>query len=410
MSTSETTEVAIVGAGPAGLTLAERLAVQGLRVLVLDRDTEPGGVPRHSDHPGYGMRDLRRFLRGPAYANLLAKRAELAGVKIQTQATVTSLDDLTLQITAPSGRRQVTARAVVLATGCREAPRPARLIPGSRPSGVLTTGWLQRAVHLEHQQIGSRAVIIGAEHVSYSAAITLREAGCATVAMVTARDRVDTFLAFQIAARLRYRFPVLTGSTVVDVTGRAALESIQVRRGDGTVLTIPCDTLVCTGDWRAENTLAKSAGLLLGSSGGPDIDAQFRTSHQGVFAIGNLLHPGATADRCAQDAQLAAAAGGPIMRWLAGGEWPPRAQRLQVGAGLAWCSITTLSATSDAPVFVEVTNRLRWPVFQVTQGERIVGQVRRPWAVPTRPLVLSRHLLNNIDPRGPDPKLTVRGA
>lgn len=98
------------------------------------------------------------------------------------------------------------------------------------------------------------------------------------------------------------------------------------------------------------------------------------------------------------------------MRWLAGGEWPPRAQRLQVGAGLAWCSITTLSATSDAPVFVEVTNRLRWPVFQVTQGERIVGQVRRPWAVPTRPLVLSRHLLKNIDPRGPDPKLTVRGA
>ena len=62
MSTSETTDVAIVGAGPAGLTLAERLAVQGLRVLVLDRDTEPGGVPRHSDHPGYGLRDLHRFI------------------------------------------------------------------------------------------------------------------------------------------------------------------------------------------------------------------------------------------------------------------------------------------------------------------------------------------------------------
>ena len=418
----EPADVAIVGAGPAGLTLAWKLAQSGLQVVLLDRDTEPGGVPRHSDHPGYGLRDLHRFMRGPAYARALTERARNAGALIHTEATVTSLNGTTLQVTAPSGRRDITARAIVLATGCREAPRSARLIPGSRPRGIFTTGWLQRAVHLEHQSIGTRAVIIGAEHVSYSAAVTLAEAGCATVAMVTQRRRADTFLAFQVAAGLRYRFPLLAQSTVIDVLGRTTLEAVHVQRADGSVQVIACDTLICTGDWRAENTLASSAGLLIGASGGPVIDTQFRTSQPGTFAIGNLLHPGATAQRCVQDAAYAAAS---VEHWLSAGDWPSGAQRLALGAGLSWCSVASLASSPSAlppsarplraqptmaPILVEVKERIRRPVFQVTQGGDRVGQVRRPWAIPTRPTMLPPSLLTNIDPHGPEAILTVHGA
>ena len=58
--------VAIVGGGPSGLTAAAALAptVDG-KVLVIEREAETGGIPRHSDHPGYGMRDLKRFISGP---------------------------------------------------------------------------------------------------------------------------------------------------------------------------------------------------------------------------------------------------------------------------------------------------------------------------------------------------------
>lgn len=400
-------DVAIIGAGPAGLTLAAKLADRGVQVLLLDRDTEPGGVPRHSDHPGYGIRDLHRFLRGPAYARTLTARARSAGAVIHTESTVTSFDGTTLQVTSPQGRQAITARTVVLATGCREAPRSARLIPGGRPAGIFTTGWLQRAVHLEHQTIGTRAVIIGAEHVSYSAAVTLAEVGCRTVAMVTTRERVDTYWAFQLAAALRYRFPVLTGAQVVDVIGRASLEAVRVSRADGTLQTIACDTLICTGDWRAENTLATSAGLPTGSSGGPAVDTEFRSAQPGVFAIGNLLHPGATADRCVQDA---AAADAPIMDWLNTGDWPGPKQRLNLGAGLAWCSVTNLAPKLRTALVVEVNERLRRPTFQVTQGAQRLGQVQRPWAIPSRPILLPPSLLRGVDPHGPEPVLAVRGA
>jgi len=67
LRTQVSTEVAIIGAGPAGLSAASRLAgTHRRRVLVLDREQSAGGIPRHSDHLGYGIRDLRTFISGPA--------------------------------------------------------------------------------------------------------------------------------------------------------------------------------------------------------------------------------------------------------------------------------------------------------------------------------------------------------
>ena len=71
-----TPTVAIIGGGPAGLSAATTLAraVDG-EVLVLDREPEAGGIPRHADHPGYGIRDRKRFMSGPAYARALVADA-----------------------------------------------------------------------------------------------------------------------------------------------------------------------------------------------------------------------------------------------------------------------------------------------------------------------------------------------
>lgn len=185
--------VAIVGGGPSGLTAAAALAdrVDG-EVVVIEREAETGGIPRHSDHLGYGMRDLKRFISGPAYARRLTTMARDAGVTLETEAMVTGwAGDRQLQVTSPSGLRAITADAVVLATGARERPRPARLVPGDRPNGVYTTGQLQNLVHVHHAKVGSRALIVGAELVSWSAVLTLREAGCATVGMVSGYDRPE---------------------------------------------------------------------------------------------------------------------------------------------------------------------------------------------------------------------------
>src|SRR5437660_8777606 len=111
------------------------------KVLVVDRERQAGGIPRHCDHIGFGVRDLRRFMGGPAYAARYVRMAEQRGVDIRTETTITGWQDgTTLTATGPDGLATIHAAAVVLATGSRERPRAARLVPGSRPQGVFTTG------------------------------------------------------------------------------------------------------------------------------------------------------------------------------------------------------------------------------------------------------------------------------
>jgi glycerol-3-phosphate dehydrogenase len=283
-------EVVIVGAGPAGLALAEALARRGARVVVLDREPEPGGIPRHCHHRSFGL-DLRRPLRGPDYARRRVERAMTAGATILSGVGVTGWEDERLRFTAPTGPGSIGARAVVLATGCRERPRSARLVPGDRPAGVMTTGQLQQLVTVG-APIGKRAVVVGAEHVSYSAALTLRDAG-ATVVMTTPAERHETFAAFALGMRA-LRVPLRCDTVVTRIRGRGRVEAVEL--GDGS--TIECDTVVFTGAWVADDELARARGI--------DIGPEAPTSEAGVFAVGNVRLLGKRADQCVRDARTAA--------------------------------------------------------------------------------------------------------
>ncbi|KGI68994.1 NAD(P)/FAD-dependent oxidoreductase [Mycolicibacterium rufum] len=401
--------VAIVGGGPSGLTAAAALApeVAG-EVLVLEREAETGGIPRHSDHPGYGLRDLRRFISGPAYARRLTAMAADAGANLETEAMVTGwAGDRTLQITSPRGVRTVTADAVILATGARERPRPARLIPGDRPDGVYTTGQLQNLVHLHHGRVGSRAVIVGAELVSWSAVLTLRDAGCATVAMVSGYPRAEAYAAFRVAGRALLEGPVLTSARVVAVHGRGQVQSVTVER-DGRRHDIACDTVVFTGDWIPDHELARTAGVQIDpATRGPAVDAALRTSRPGVFAVGNLLHPVDTADGAALDGRHVATA---VRQWLRTHDTAEpvcAAARIRVDPPLRWAAPQLVStdggvaARGDLLLWTDEYRRL--PVLRAVQDGRALGTTRTLWpAAPGRVYRAPWSLVADADPKGGD--------
>lgn len=406
--TEQHVAVAIVGGGPSGLTAAAALApkVSG-EVLVIEREAATGGIPRHSDHPGYGMRDLKRFVSGPAYARRLTAMAQDAGAELATHAMVTGwAGERRLQITSPGGLRTVTADAVVLATGARERPRPARLVPGDRPEGVYTTGQLQNLVHLHHGNVGSRALIVGAELVSWSAVLTLREAGCATVGMVSAYPRSEAYAVFRIPGRALLSGPVYTSSRVVGIEGKERVRAVVVENtGTGERVTVDCDTVVFTGDWIPDHELARTGGLAMDpGTRGPVVDAGLRTSSPGVFAVGNLLHPVDTADGAALDGRHVATA---VCNWLQRGDQIAKAARIRTDDPFRWVAPQLVShdggvaARGDLLFWVDEYRRL--PKLRAVQDGKTLATRRTPWpAAPGRVYRAPWSLVAGADPAGGD--------
>ncbi|MBX8686787.1 FAD-binding protein [Mycobacterium sp. 20091114027_K0903767] len=402
-----TYDVAIIGGGPAGLTAAAELAGgTGLNVVVLEREYEAGGIPRHSDHPGYGIRDMKTFLSGPAYARRLVREATAAGAEIRTSTMVTGwAGDRALELTAPSGREVLGARAVILATGARERARPARMIPGDRPGGVYTTGQLQNTVHLQHRSVGKRAVIVGAELVSYSAVLTLKHAGCETVLMTSEYPSPESYAVFNIAGRTPLMgVEVATTTRVTRIIGKGVVVGVEVENTrTGQRRIVACDTVVFTGDWIPDHELARSAGLDMDpSSLGPVVDTALRTSRNGVFAIGNLLHPVDTADIAALDGRHVAAQ---VRRHLNGTPTPDGAVRIEAAAPLRWVAPGLLRPGDPAParnrLLLWTDTLVRIPKVVARQDGKMIGRKTLPWpASPGRVFRVPSSILDAVDHRG----------
>lgn len=408
-----TPTVAIVGGGPAGLAAAQALArrVAG-EVLVIDREATAGGIPRHADHPGYGIRDRKRFLSGPTYARKLVDEVLAAGVRILTRTQVTGwADDHTLAATSPEGRLLIRAEATLLATGARERPRTARMVPGDRVAGVYTTGQIQNMVHLQHQPVGERAVIVGAELVSWSAAMTLAEAGCHTEALVSRYPKGEAYPFFTHPGKLWFRTRVISSAEVVAVKGRGRVSAVDIRNVvTGEQRTIECDTVVFTGDWIPDHELVRLAGLELDpANGSPVVDAAMRTSRPGVFAVGNLNHPVETADVVALEGIHVADR---LTEYLNGSPWPGDGVRLRVEPPLRWISPGIHRPGDPEPARRRlvgwIDEFITSPVVTVTQGDRQVSRTRLAWtAAPGRAFRIPSKVLQGVDPAAGDVTISV---
>jgi thioredoxin reductase len=394
--------VVVVGGGPAGLAAAIELRRRdGTPVTVLEREREPGGIPRHANHTGFGLLDMRRVLSGPRYARRYARLAEQVGVDVLTETMVTRCGPgLRLGVTSPTGWRQLDPAAVVLATGCRERPRSARLVPGARPAGVMTTSTLQQLVYLHGARVGRRAVVVGAEHVSFSAVATLAHGGASVAGLVTELPRHQSLAAFRIGAAIRYRTPVWPRTALTAIRGEDRVEAVELTDLDsGRTRSVGCDLVVFTADWIPDHELAVMAGTDLDpGTRGPRVDGGLRTEVRGLFAAGNVVHPAETADVAALGGRHVAAS---VVAHLGAGAWPAHVPVL-ARYPLRWVAPNLASPDGPAPsrgrLLLRSNAFLRAPRVEVLQGERALWSGRLLRLVPGRSAHIPSDWTRRVDP------------
>jgi NADPH-dependent 2,4-dienoyl-CoA reductase/sulfur reductase-like enzyme len=331
--------------------------------------------------------------------------AEKAGVEIATRTMVVGWTNVnTIQITLPLGVDEIQADAIVLATGCRERPRSARLVPGSRPAGIFTTGALQQWTYLHHHPIGKRAVVVGAEHVSFSAVITLKHAGVEVAAIVTDQPCHQSFFAYKLITADRWRVPLLTGSVIANIRGKKRVESVEIADIDGSdIREIACDTVIFTGNWIPDHELARLGGLTFAANTkGPLVDTQLRTSSKGVFAVGNLIHAAETADVAAVNGRFVAE---PVRRYLESGDWQnDNIIPIEIDEHIDWISPQAIAVgVARAPnrmLSLRVNAPLHRPTLEIWQGERLLWRKQYRRLMPNLPIHIPDKFMPQLRPTG----------
>ena len=292
----EQIDVAIIGGGPAGLSAAIELKRFGVKqIIVLERESEAGGIPRHCGHYPFGMREYKQLLTGTQYAKKLVRSAIKAGVNILTSTSVIEVKQGgTLAIVSNQGMREISAKRVIYATGVRETPRAARLVSGSRPLGVINTGALQAMVFLEKQKPFERPVIIGSELVAFSAIQTCKHAKISPVAMIEEAKNVTAQWPIQYYTKLAgLTLHLETKLTkIISDESNIKVSAIEVENSKGEKQIIECDGVIFTGQFTPEASLARCGHLQIDdATNGPIVDQYGRCSDPVYFAAGNILRP-----------------------------------------------------------------------------------------------------------------------
>lgn len=312
----ERVELAIIGGGPAGLAAAQGAWEQGVRdIVVLERDyTALGGILNQCIHNGFGLHRFKEELTGPEYAERDIDKVRELGIRTMLGSMVLDISpDRLITAAGESGLHEIQADAVILAMGCRERPRGALNIPGTRPAGIFTAGTAQKFVNLDGYMPGRRVVVLGSGDIGLIMARRMTLEGAKVEAVAELMPFSGGLKRNIVQCLDDYGIPLLLSHTVSRIYGRDRVEAVDIAQVDAerrpiesTTRHIPCDTLLLSVGLLPENELSKSASVELSPiTGGAVVGESLQTSVPGIFACGNVLHVHDLVDFVSGESRLA---------------------------------------------------------------------------------------------------------
>ena len=309
-------DIVIIGGGPAGLAAAAAAKREGVdSILILERDTQLGGILNQCIHNGFGLHTFKEELTGPEYAQRFIDQVEELKIEYRLNTMVMDItpDKEITAMNRTDGLFHIQAKSIILAMGCRERSRGALNIPGYRPAGIYSAGTAQRLVNIEGFMPGREVVILGSGDIGLIMARRMTLEG-AKVKVVAELMPYSGGLKRNIVQCLDdFGIPLKLSHTVVDIKGKERLEGITLAAVDhkgkpipGTEEEYSCDTLLLSCGLIPENEISRSIGVDMEPvTSGPVVNESLETSVEGVFACGNVLHVHDLVDFVSEEAATA---------------------------------------------------------------------------------------------------------
>lgn len=311
-------DVLVVGGGPAGLAAAISAHDNGAKVLLLERESRLGGILKQCIHDGFGLHRFGEQLSGPEYAERFEDEFHARKIEYRTLTFVTKIernknDRFSVHTVGRDGVSVLDAKALILATGCRERTAKQVFIHGTRPAGVFTAGTAQHFTNILGLLPAKKCVILGSGDIGLIMARRLTLEGAEVLGVYEAKSTPSGLTRNLHQCLYDFNIPLHLSHTVTRVFGADRLEAVEISKVDENMVPIPgteniikCDALILSVGLIPENELAESIGVKLDPrTKGPICDGQCMTSAEGVFSCGNALHVNDLVDYVSQNAEQA---------------------------------------------------------------------------------------------------------
>lgn len=234
----KTTEIAIIGGGPAGLSAAISAASSGARVTLVDRNSNLGGQLKKQTHKFFGSQKQYASSRGFDIAIIFEKELEKykSQIEILTNATALGLyEDGIMTIECDRRYIKLKSERIIVATGASEK---FLAFPNNDLPGIYGAGAVQTLMNEYGVKPGGNVLMVGAGNIGLIVSYQLMQAGVNVKAIIDAAPRIGGYLVHASKIR-RMGIPILTSHTIKYAYGKEMVEKATIWQLDDNWEPIP---------------------------------------------------------------------------------------------------------------------------------------------------------------------------